>query len=591
MPVSLLLALNLCFFAAEKPADPAMDKAFDELGQRYVKEFPELSPVAATQLGDHRFDSRLDDVSEEARARAAALSRKYLDALAKIEPGKLTRAHQVDYQLLDQSLRADLWRLEELREWSWNPLNYTELTGGAVYGLLAREFAPLPKRLGHVADRLEQFPRLLKQVRETLDVKRVPPIHAETAVKQNRGVLSILSNMVEPHLATLPEKERARLERAIATAKDAVETHQKWLEAELLPKAAGDFRLGPKLFDEKLAFTLFTPLSRDEIRARARQDLERVRDVMYTTAQEVYKKKHPYTHFPEQPGKEYRQSIIRAALELAASDVPKPDAVVETAKATLATATEFVRKKGLMTLPDDPLDIIIMPEFQRGVSTAYCDSPGPLDVGQKTFYAVAPLPTDWSAQQVTSFLREYNIRSIHNLTIHEAMPGHFVQLAFANRYPSTLRAVLASGVFIEGWACYTERMMVDEGYLDGDPLMKLVNLKWYLRTISNALMDQAIHVDGMHREEAMELMIEDTFQEEREAAGKWIRAQLTSTQLSTYFVGLQEHRDLRRETEAAWGKEFALKRYHDRVVSYGSPPVQFVRALLLEKAIPAETKK
>jgi uncharacterized protein (DUF885 family) len=227
-----------------------------------------------------------------------------------------------------------------------------------------------------------------------------------------------------------------------------------------------------------------------------------------------------------------------------------------------------------------------MPEFQRGVSTAYCDSPGPLDVGQKTFYAVAPLPADWSPQQVTSFLREYNTRSIHNLTIHEAMPGHFVQLAWANRYPSTLRAVLASGVFIEGWACYTERMMVDEGYLNGDPLMRLVSLKWYLRTISNALIDQAIHVDGMPREEAMQIMIEDTFQEEREAAGKWTRAQLTSTQLSTYFVGLQEHRDLRRETEAAWGKDFTLQRYHDKVVSFGSPPVQFVRALMLDLDLP-----
>jgi uncharacterized protein (DUF885 family) len=590
MTASLFFVAHFLCFAADKPSDVAMDQSFDDLGKRYVQEFPELSPVAATQLGDHRFDGRLDEISDAARARSAALSRKFLGELAKIDPTKLSRAHQVDYQLLDQSLRADLWRLERLREWSWNPLNYTELAGGSVYGLMAREFAPLPKRLGHVADRLEHFPRLLKQVRETLEVKRVPPIHAETAVKQNRGVLGILSNMVEPHLPTLPDNDRARLQLAIATAKEAIDTHQKWLETELVPNATGDFRLGPKLFDEKLVFTLFTPLSRDEIRARARHELERVRNVMYATAQEVYRKKHAYTRFPDQPTNEYRQAIIRAALELAATDVPAANAVVETAKATLETATEFVRRKDLMTLPDDPLDIIIMPEFQRGVSTAYCDSPGPLDVGQKTFYAVAPLPADWSQQQVTSYLREYNVRSIHNLTVHEAMPGHFVQLAWANRYPSTLRAVLASGVFIEGWACYTERMMVDEGYLDHDPLMKLVSLKWYLRTIANALLDQAIHVDGMPRDEALQLMIEDTFQEEREASGKWIRAQLTSTQLSTYFVGLQEHLDLRREAESAWGKDFNLKKYHDRTVSYGSPPVQFVRALLLEKAIPGGKK-
>ena len=578
---TLLAALRMFTLVSAAQADPAADRAFEQLGKQYVAEFPELSPTAATQLGDHRFDSRLDEVSEQARGRSAAFSRKYLGELKKIDRTKLSAANQVDYQLLEQSLQADLWRLETLREWSWNPLNYTELAGGAVYGLMAREFAPLPKRLGHVADRLEQFPRLLEQVRKTLDVVRIPPIHAETAVKQNRGVLSILANMVEPHLETLSPTEQARLKKAIATAKDAVEAHQKWLESEVVPKAAGDFRLGPKLFDQKLSFTLFTPLSRDEIRDRARHELGRIRDVMYETAKQVYKQKHPYTRFPEEPSKEYKQSIIRAALELAAIDAPKPDEVVDTAKSTLTTATEFVKSKKIMTLPDDPLEIIIMPEFQRGVSTAYCDSPGPLDVGQKTFYAVAPLPSDWTSQQATSFLREYNVRSIHNLTIHEAMPGHFVQLAWANRYPSTLRAVLASGVFIEGWACYTERMMTDEGYLDGDPLMKLVSLKWYLRSIANALIDQAIHVDGMPREEAMQLMIEETFQEEREAAGKWIRAQLTSTQLSTYFVGLQEHLDLRRDVEQVWGAKFTLQSYHDKVVSFGSPPVQFVRALML----------
>ncbi|MBS0260842.1 MAG: DUF885 domain-containing protein [Planctomycetes bacterium] len=590
MTPALILTMHLICAAPDQAADPAVDQAFETLTTKYIKEFPELSPTGATILGDHRFDNRLDEVTDAARQKSAALARRYLAELAKIAPAKLTRAHQVDYQMLDQSLRAELWRYEKLRDWAWNPLIYTELTGNSIYGLLAREFAPLTTRLGHVADRLEQFPQLLQQVRATLDVKRVPPIHAETAVKQNRGVLSILENMVEPHLGTLPDAERTRMQKAIATAREAIEAHQKWLETELLPHAAGDFRIGRQLFDEKLAFTLFTPMTREQIRDRALSELERGRAEMYQTAQEVYKKKHPYTTFPAKPAKEYQQAIIRAALEIAANDQPPADAIVEKAKETLVVATNFIRSKDLMTLPDDPLDIIIMPEFQRGVSIAYCESPGPLDVGQKTYYAISPLPTDWSATQVNSFLREYNIRSLHDLTIHEAMPGHFVQLAMSNRYPSTLRAVLSSGVFVEGWAVYAERVMVEAGYLDNDPLMKLVNLKWYLRSISNALMDQAIHVDGMNREEAMRLMIEDTFQEEREAALKWVRAQLTSTQLSTYFVGMQEHLDLRREAQAAWGKDFQLKKYHDQVVSFGSPPVQFVRALMLDKPIPGTTK-
>jgi uncharacterized protein (DUF885 family) len=260
---------------------------------------------------------------------------------------------------------------------------------------------------------------------------------------------------------------------------------------------------------------------------------------------------------------------------------------VAVAEDYLEKTTAFVREKDLVEVPDAPIEIIVMPEFQRGVAVAYCDPPGPLEQGQKTFYAVAPLPEDWTDQQVESFLREYNLYSLHDLTIHEAMPGHYLQLAHSNRYPSVLRSVLYSGPFVEGWAVYAERVMIEAGYLDYDPLMRLINLKWYLRAVVNALLDQAIHVEGMDREAAMRLMVEGAFQEEREAAGKWVRAQLTSTQLSTYFVGYQEHADLRRAVEAAWGEEFSERRYHDRVLAYGSPPVRHVRAMLLDQPVDA----
>ena len=169
--------------------------------------------------------------------------------------------------------------------------------------------------------------------------------------------------------------------------------------------------------------------------------------------------------------------------------------------------------------------------------------------------------------------------------MHEAMPGHYLQFTHANRYKSPLRAVLASGTFIEGWAVYTEQMMMEQGFMEGDPLMHLIHLKWDLRSIGNAILDQAVHVDGISREDAIHLMTHDTFQEEREAAAKWVRAQLTAAQLPTYFVGAQEHLALREEVRKKWGKTFALKRYHDTVLSYGSPPVHYVRELLLDLPI------
>ena len=577
----VVVAFALRGWAAEQQEN-SVDQAFSLIAKSYIDESPSLSPSGATSLGDHRFDQQLDDVSPAARQRQRDFCRKYLDQLKKIDRTRLSRDNQVDYRLLEHSLQGDLWALETLQDWAWNPINYTQLTGGAIYGLMAREFAPIEQRLTSVAARLEQYPRLFQQIRDTLEPSRVPPIHAETAIKQNRGVLSIIDNMVRPHLASLPDASRDRLVKAIAKTTEEVERHQKWLEGEVLPKAKGDARLGPALYDQKLAFTLGTSLTRADIRERAEFEIRRVRSEMYAIARGL----QPDAQLPETPTPEQQQKAILASLEKAYAEIPARDGVVPAARESLKIATDFVRKHDLVTIPPDPLDIIVMPEFQRGVSVAYCDSPGPLEVGQKTFYAVAPLPSDWSDAQCNSFLREYNIRSIHNLTVHEAIPGHFLQLAHANRSPNRLRALLSSGVFVEGWACYTEQMMSEEGFLDRDPLMRLVTLKWYLRVISNALLDQSFHVDGIRREEAMRLMMHDTFQEEREAAGKWIRAQVTSTQLSTYFVGYQEHRDLRNAAKMEWGKDFTLKRYHDGAISFGSPPVRFVKALLLNQPVP-----
>ena len=572
--------------AATEPAESAADKAFAALTQRYVREFPALSPVAATGLGDHRFDAELDEVTPEARERSLRFNEGVLAELSRISRGDLSRANQVDATLLEHEARFAIWGIQVLKEWSWNPLRYTELAGSSLYSLLARDFAPLEKRLESAASRLEQFPRFLRDVRSTLIADRVPRIHAETAVKQNRGVLSMLDLLVKPRLGGLVPSLRDRLERAMAAARAAVEEHHTWLEKELLPRAAGDFRLGAERFDQKLAFLLQSGLSRQDILRRARSELARVREEMYSLSKDVVLREHPDTPIPVSPSAETRQAVIQAALEVAYRERPEAEKLVERAREALEAATRFVKERDLVTVPDDPIDIIVMPEFQRGVSLAYCDSPGPLDVGQKTFYAVSPAPDDWTPAQVRSFLREYNTRSLHNLTIHEAMPGHFLQLVHSNRRSSTLRALLSSGPFIEGWAVYTEQMMADEGYYGRDPLMKIIARKWYLRGIANAILDQSVHAGSITREAAMKLMVEDTFQEEREAAAKWVRAQLTSAQLSTYFVGYLEHADLRREVQGAWGADFTLKKYHDAALSFGSPPVKHVRALMLNLPIP-----
>jgi uncharacterized protein (DUF885 family) len=578
-----LLALSVTAMAG--PADDA----FEKLAEDFLDDLPKFSQVNATSIGDHRYDHLLDQVDDDARSRKLALYRKYRTALRDIDWDELSRPNKVDAEMLRAEIDSNIWSLQTLQEWAWNPLVYVNIAGSSLYTLMARDFAPIEERVEDAAARLEQFPRFLRQARESLQPARVPKIHAETAIQQNKGINSIIETMILPHRAAISVELGARLDAAIATASEALDEHQDWLEDELLPQAKGDFRIGARLFDEKLKYTLNSSLGRRQIRLRAENEYVAVRNEMYTVAREVYAGVHPYASFPDEPDDAFKQVIIRAALEQAYRDLPEPDAIVDVARKNLEQATDFVRERNLVTVPDDPIDIIIMPEFQRGVSVAYLDPPGPLDEGQKSFYAVAPLPDEWTPEQVDSFLREYNLWSIQNLTLHEAMPGHYLQLALSNRYSSTLRAVLWSGPFVEGWGVYAERMTIDEGYLDRSPLMRLINLKWYLRTITNAIIDQAIHVDGMSRDAAMRLMIEGGFQEEREAAGKWVRAQLSSTQLSTYFVGYQEHVDMRQAVERAWGDEFSLRRYHDQALSYGSPPVKFVRALMLDEEIPHDS--
>jgi uncharacterized protein (DUF885 family) len=578
--------LLVSVLAAGAYAASATDNAFQNLSDEYISDLTNFSPVTATMIGDHSADGDIDQVDAAARAETLTLLREYQDALAALDRDEMSRANQVDAELLLHEIESSIWSTEQLQEWAWNPIYYVNISGGSIYSLLSRDYAPMEQRLMSAASRLEQIPRFLEQARGELRPARVPKIHAETALQQNPGLNSIIDMMIIPQMGVLNAEQKARLNAAIETAKNAVADHQTWLEEELLPRANGDFRIGSELYDVKLAFALNSPLSRKEVTARAEQEYENVRNQMYEVAKVVYLEKHPMTAFPDNPDESYKQAIIRAALEEAYRQLPPRDGIVAIAKEQLQEAIDFVIERNIVTMPEEPVEIIIMPEFQRGVTVAYLDPPGPLDREQPAFYAVAPLPDDWTEEQVESFLREYNIYSIQDLTIHEGVPGHYLQLALSNRYPSTLRGILWSGPFVEGWGVYAEQMMIDEGYQDHAPLQKLITLKWYLRGITNAIIDSAIHVDGMTREAAMKLMVEGGFQEEREAAGKWVRAQLTSAQLSTYFVGYQEHLEMRAAVEQAWGEEFTLRRYHDQALSYGSPPVRFVRALMLGDEIP-----
>jgi uncharacterized protein (DUF885 family) len=571
------------------------DRAFAAIAKRWVDAMLRSGPVAATRIGAHRYDHLVDDMGPVGRQAGLTLAKATLARLGTVDARALNRENQVDAALLKNALDSQIWMTEVVQEWAWNPLLWQDVTSSAIYNLMARDFAPLSQRYNSARQRLLALPRLLAQARASLDPARVPLPHAQVYAAQVSGLFSGLEEMLRPKRESLSAKEhvefdaatpqRAALSVPLDDFKTAIDDHYRWIDTVLLPNAKGEFRAGAARFDKQLGYTLMSTLSRADIRARADKAVIDVRARMYDVACKVLEGKAGTPPMPATPSQEQQQLAVRAALDLAAADRPARDKLVETSTRATETARQFVVEKDLIKLPDGPVRIILMPEFQRGFAVAYCDSPGPLDKNLDTFYAVSPIPDNWTEDQATSFAREYNNRGVQDIAVHEAMPGHYVQIAHSNAHPSVLRAILGSGSFVEGWAVYAETMMVEEGFKADDPLYELSQLKVLLRTITNAIIDQAIHVDGWSEAQVMTFLTKTAFQEEREAAGKWRRAQLSVTQLSTYFVGFSEHMEARVAAKIKMGAAFNLRDYHNGILAFGSPPMRFARALYLGEAI------
>jgi uncharacterized protein (DUF885 family) len=570
--------------AVQKSASSAANTAFQAIAQRFIAAHTRLNPTEATTLGEHRYDALLPDVTAAGRAAAEAQWRALLGEMARIDRSRLSPDHQVDFAILDNELRQRLWQNDRFQSWAWNPQLYNDLAAGSLYGLAARDFAPWRTRLLAATARMEALPGLLAESRRQLVPARVPKVHAETVARQNGGIVDIAETMLAPHADVLNAAERRRFDAALTGLKAAVGEQQRWLDTVLVPQAKGDFRLGPQLYDEKMRFGLQSDLTRAELKARALAAKAEARGEMYAIARDVLAGRAGAPPLPAQPSATQQQAAIEAALAMTYARRPPRAELEDAARRTLAQATAFVRKQGFVGMPSGPVKVITMPKFQQGNAVAYNDPPGALEKGLDNFFAVSPVPEEWSDAQATSFLSEYNDYMIHDLSIHEAMPGHYLQLDHANRDPSMLRAVLYSGPFVEGWAVYAERLMGEQGYLGADTLdgklFRLTMLKMRLRSITNTLLDIGLHTEGMSRDEAMKLMMDGAFQQEREAAGKWVRANLSSVQLLSYFTGYTEHLALREEAKRRWGKDFSLRRYNDAVLAHGSPPVKYVRELM-----------
>jgi uncharacterized protein (DUF885 family) len=555
--------------------DGEADREFVRLAGEYLDDLAERHPDAATSLGDHRFDDRLPDRS----AAALADERRALDGWAArlnaLDAGALSAEHRVDAAMMTDSVARRVFELDELAEHTWNPLLANP--GRAIYHLLARDFAPLPDRLGSVAGRLAEVPRVLAEARQQLG--RMPRVHVETAIGQFDGTIALVSKQIDAALLVEPGCE-PQLTKVRPAALDALAEHRGWLSARLAEAAPGpdgdrDPRIGPRRFARKLSLTLGAAADADAILARALADLDRVSEQIAELSASIVGSAAPLSS----------SAVVRQVLDRLADDVPDDASILCFCRDALVAQIDFVTDTRLVSVYDDPVEVIVMPEIDRGVAVAYCDSPGPLEPAPlPTFIAVSPTPADWPPRRVASFYREYNRHMVHNLMVHEAMPGHYLQLQHSRRFAGSrtaIRAALRSGSFVEGWAVYAEQIMADHRYPgDGDPReVRMQQLKMQLRTIINAILDARIHGHGMTETEAMTLMTGRGYQEEGEAAGKWRRALLTSAQLSTYYVGYTEVSDLAADLRAA-DPRASDRDVHDRLLAHGSPPVRLLRTLV-----------
>ncbi|HEY0478491.1 MAG TPA: DUF885 domain-containing protein, partial [Kofleriaceae bacterium] len=446
------------------------------------------------------------------------------------------------------------------------------LISGGLDPLVTREFGTPESRMTSLAGRLEGIPAIVAVAKQRLG--HAARIFTETAIQQNKGLIALVEHQLPAKFAQAAA-QKDRLTAAAARAGAALEDLQGFLENDLLARSDGSFRLGRPLFTKKLAFALGEDVDIDAVAAAARALLVQTQAEMVDTARQIWAE-DKLGKLPRLDTAEHKKAFVKQVLDHVARDRPTNQTILADAKTWLDKATAFVRDQNLVRVPDEPVAVIEMPEYKRGVAVAYCDSSGALEATPQTFFAIAPTPSDWPRPRVESFYREYNQAMLAELTIHEAMPGHYLQLMHNNQFPSKLRAVFSNGPFVEGWAVYAEWLMAEHGF--GGPRVKLQRQKMMLRTAANAILDHDIHTGDMDEKAALALMKDEAFQEDGEAVGKWKRARLSSAQLTTYFFGFTELLKLRRAAQSQPG--FSERAYHDRLLSWGSPAMKYVRQLV-----------
>jgi len=585
---------------------------FESAVVEFLVDLFEAYPTWGTSAGYHRVDGLWPDRSEDGRLARLTTFGEHRGRLSDFAESDLSADERVDRDILLEEIDKVVFGEEVLRSEAWDALETVYLMGGGLFGVLAREFAPWSQRGASVLARIEGIPELTRSALAALTGlpdRPVALLQLETALGQLAGV----SELVDSGLAEARRRAQAGeapelvdpMAAAAEAAHAALATFRHGLDSDVRAQASGEGRLGPELFAQKLRFTLGSDLTPDELRERAWADYHAVRAEMLRLATELWS-----TWIPDEPRPQPTEgdaaaesALVRRVLDAIAEQHQQPDGLIGYCEAEVGRIGAFVREQELITLPDEPLAITWTPVFMRAAARAFLDSPGPLDRGQKSHFWITPPDESQGPEAVASYLREENDAALRILSIHEGIPGHYLQLAASNTCDSLVRTIFTNGMFAEGWAVYVTQLMYDTGYAADDPGFAMQHWKMYLRATANTILDVETHTGGMTEEEAMALMVDGAWQEQDEARGKWLRARISSTQLSTYFVGSLEmwglEMEVRRRLAVGAGASaddvpdqrirggvgdspgFDRREHLERVISYGTPPVKWCRHLVL----------
>ncbi len=578
----LLVTLFLATACQRTPADSTTvasqaDANFDSLKLRFVEEMWQLDPSSASYRGRHEFDSLLTIPTAAYLQQMKEWRTNWLDTLYRQDTASLSIANRIDYKLIRDQLVRGRWYDEEYKIHEWNPASYN--IGSQFAVILNGRYASLDERMRALSGKLGKVPAYYDAAGSHINKPTLE--HTDLAITQNQGALTVLGKAMEDSLAKsgLSEQEKVRYQQNLVSARTAIERYidrLRTVRSTLTPATARNFRIGKEQFARKFELDMVAGLTADQVYQKALARKEELHRQMARVARELWPKHMGTRAVPADSLAMIRQVIDKLSLQHA-----HRDSFLVFVERQIPELIDFVNRKDLLTQdPDKPLVVRSTPPYLGGVAVASISAPGPYDSGANTYYNVLPLD-NFSDQQAESFLREYNEYILQILNIHEAIPGHYTQLVYANRSPSIIKSLFGNGAMIEGWAVYTELMMLEEGYKNS-PEMWLMYYKWNMRVTMNTILDYRLHTMNLSEQEGVRLLMEEAFQEEAEATGKWKRATLSQVQLCSYFTGFQAIYDLREELKKQQGNRFNLKAFHEEFLSFGSSPVAYIRQLMIK---------